>query len=117
MPDPSPEAGELRPSADNIATDLEILAVGGSIATYATNVDEPTVPYWPLLFKNIRVFFLGSDDFPPDATAAAARAINDAFEGGWKGFEIAEGIPLSDIATAHEHVERPARHGRAVLTL
>jgi hypothetical protein len=32
-------------------------------------------PFWPLLFKNIRVFFVGSDDVPADAKAAAARDI------------------------------------------
>jgi len=49
----------------NVETDMELLAVRGSIATYSTNVDTPTVPFWPLLFKNVRVDFLGGDDFTP----------------------------------------------------
>jgi len=69
------------------------------------------------LFKNIRVFFLGSDDFPPDAKIAAARDLNAALEAGWKGFEIAERIPLAEIARAHELAEHPARPGRIVVTL
>jgi hypothetical protein len=48
----------------NIAADTELLAVGGSIAAYATGEPRPAVPFWELLFKNVRVFFLGSDDFP-----------------------------------------------------
>ena len=48
----------------NVATDQEVLAIGGSIAAYATDAATPIIPFWPLLFKNIRVFFLGSDDFP-----------------------------------------------------
>jgi NADPH2:quinone reductase len=101
----------------NIATNLELLALGGSIATYATDVATPQIPYWPLLFKNIRLFFLGSDDFPPEAKLAATKDLNAAFEAGWSGFEIAERIPLSDIIKAHELVERPVRRGRIVLTL
>jgi NADPH2:quinone reductase len=101
----------------NIATDVELLRQGGSIATYATDVAVPEIPFWLLVFKGIGIFFLGSDDFPSDVKAAAARDLNDAFEAGWTGFEIAERIPLSDIAKAHELVEHPVRRGRVVVTL
>jgi NADPH:quinone reductase len=103
--------------AANIATDVGLLAPGGSIAAYATGAATADIPFWPLVFKNIRVFFLGSDDFPAEAKAAAARDLNDALEAGWPGFEIAERVPLSDIATAHEHVERTANRGRVVVVL
>jgi len=99
----------------NIRTDLEMLAVGGSIATYATDADTPAIPFWPLLFKNIRVCFVGSDDFPPDAKATAAQELNEALTAGWSGFDIAERIPLDDIATAHERVEAPVVRGRVVV--
>ena len=101
----------------NIATDLELLAVRGSIATYATDIDAPDIPFWPLLFKNIRVDFLGSDDFLPADKAEAARAINEAFIAGWDGFEIAERFQLDEIAAAHERLEAPRRRGRVVLLL
>lgn len=101
----------------NIESDIELLALGGSIAAYATDVANPALPFWPLVFKNIRVFFLGSDDFPVEVKAAAARDLNAAFEAGWTGFDIAERIPLADIARAHELVERPVRRGRVVVTL
>jgi NADPH:quinone reductase len=101
----------------NIETDLELLAVRGSVATYATDVDRPAIPFWPLLFKNIRVDFLGSDDFTLTDKAAAARAITDALEAGWTGFEIAERLPLEEIATAHERLEPPRRRGRVVVVL
>jgi NADPH:quinone reductase len=101
----------------NIERDVELLKMGGSIATYATNTATPTIPCWPMVFKNIRLFFLGSDDFPPEAKAAAARDINAALEGGWLGFAIGERIPLSEIARAHELAEHPQRPGRVVVTL
>jgi NADPH:quinone reductase len=101
----------------NIATDLDLLAIRGSVATYATDVDTPSLPFWPLLFKNIRVDFLGSDDFASGDKAEAARAINEALVAGWAGFEIAERLPLEEIAIAHERVEAPRQRGRVVLVI
>lgn len=99
----------------NIERDVELLKMGGSVATYATNVATPTIPFWPMVFQNIRLFFLGSDDFPPEAKAEAARDINAALEAGWSGFVIGERIPLAEIARAHELAERPEHPGRVVV--
>jgi NADPH2:quinone reductase len=101
----------------NIERDLELLKMGGSIATYATNAATPTIPFWPMVFKNIRLFFLGSDDFPPEAKVSAARDLNAALEAGWSGFAIAQRIPLAEIAWAHELAERPVSPGRVVVML
>jgi NADPH2:quinone reductase len=101
----------------NIERDVELLRMGGSIATYATNAAAPTIPFWQMVFKNIQLFFLGSDDFTPEAKAAAARDINAALEAGWSGFAIGERIPLSEIARAHELAEHPQHPGRVVVTL
>jgi len=60
---------------------------------------------------------LGSDDFPPEAKAEAARDINAALEAGWSGFVIGERIPLSETARAHELAERPAHPGGVVVKL
>jgi NADPH:quinone reductase len=101
----------------NIEADVELLKQGGSIAGYATDNAAPKIPFWQMVFKNIRVFFLGSDDFPKEAKLQAARDLNAALEAGWPGFEIGERIPLAEIARAHELVEHPARRGRVVLVL
>ena len=74
------------------------------------------MPFWELLFKNVRVFFLGSDDFPAEAKAAAARDLNAALEKGWPGFEAVRTFPLSAIADAHESVEGRKARGRVVVT-
>jgi NADPH:quinone reductase len=101
----------------NIDADVEMLKMGGSIGAYATDTATPKIPFWLMVFKNIRVFFLGSDDFPTEAKVAATRDLNDALQAGWAGFEIAERIPLAEIALAHELVERPVRRGRVVVTV
>jgi NADPH2:quinone reductase len=103
--------------AENIAADAQILALDGSIATYSTGKTTPPIPFWPLAFQNIRLFFLGSDDFSSEVKVAAAQGVNDALAAGWAGFEIAERLPLEEIAQAHELVEHPIRRGRIVLTI
>ena len=101
----------------NIKTDTDVLAQGGSIATYATNTPMPEIPVWQLVFVNARIFFVGSDDVPADAKIEAARALSQALEAGWKGLDIAEIVPLDQIARAHELVEHPAKPGRVVVAI
>ena len=101
----------------NIDADVELLKVGGSIGSYATNDAAPKIPFWQMVFKNIRVFFLGSDDFPKEAKMQAACDLNAALEVGWPGFEIGERVPLKEIARAHELVEHSTRPGRVVVVL
>ena len=101
----------------NIRTDTELLTQGGSIATYATNVAMPETPVWQLVFVNARLFFVGSDDVPTEAKIEATRALNQALEAGWQGLDIAEIIPLDEIARAHELVEHPVKPGRVIVAM
>jgi NADPH:quinone reductase len=101
----------------NIKTDTEVLAQGGSIATYATNAPTPEIPVWQLVFVNARLFFVGSDDVPPEAKIEATHDINKALEAGWQGLDIAETVPLDQIARAHELVEHPAKPGRVIVAI
>jgi NADPH2:quinone reductase len=70
--------------AANINTDVEVLAQGGSIATYASNAPSLEIPFWQLVFMNARIFFVGSDDVPSEAQIEATRAIDEALEAGWR---------------------------------
>ena len=101
----------------NVDVDVEMLKMGGSIGAYATDNATPKIPFWLMVFKNIRVYLLGSDDFPIEAKLAATRDLNGALEAGWPGFEIGERIPLAEIARAHELAEHPMRRGRVVVTV
>ena len=86
----------------NIDADVEMLKTGGSIGAYATYNATPKIPFRLMVFKNIRLYFLGSDDFPAEAKVAATRDLSGALQAGWAGFEIGERIPLPEIARAHE---------------
>jgi NADPH:quinone reductase len=73
----------------NVEADVELLKQGGSIAAYATNVVTPHVLFWQMVFKNVQLFLLSSDDFPIDAKMRATQDLNSALEAGWSGFDIA----------------------------
>jgi NADPH:quinone reductase len=101
----------------NVDMDLQLLAMGGAIAAYATANPRPSLPFWDLLFKNARILLLGSDDFPEDAKLEAALAVNDLLRSGWHGLLIDRTYPLAEIAAAHEHAQTRLASGRVVVTL
>ncbi len=100
--------------AANIDVDVAILKQGGSIATYATNQNPASIPFWPLVFSNITVYFLGSDDFSLEAKRTAASDLAEALSDGWEGLSIGNIYTLEEIASAHLHIEN-RRKGRTLL--
>lgn len=100
---------------ENVQAHAGVLAQGGSLASYASGEAQPDIPFWPLLFMNARLFFVGSDDVPADAKRAACDAMNALFEGGWGGPRIAAQRPLGDVILAHQLVEQGGSKGRVVL--
>ena len=59
----------------NLALDNEVIALGGTIAAYASDAEpEPRLPFWPLVFKNITIRLVGSDDLPEDAERRAVES-------------------------------------------
>ena len=56
--------------------------MGGSIGAYATDNATPKIPFWLMVFKNIRVFLLGSDDFPMDAKVGGDAGFERRASGG-----------------------------------
>ena len=103
--------------AANVEIDLALLKTGGSIATYATNAPRPEIPFWPLVFDNVRIDFLGSDDFPAEAKARAARELSASLAEGWRPFGDFDHYPLAAIAEAHEQVERGQPNGKVIVVV
>ncbi|RYF38251.1 MAG: NADPH:quinone reductase, partial [Cytophagaceae bacterium] len=101
----------------NIQTDLEVLAQGGSIATYASHAFTPEIPFWQLVFGNARLFFIGSDDVPVEAKVEATHAIDQLVAAGGLTLHVAEIVSLDEIAQAHEMVESPKQPWRVIVTL
>jgi len=100
----------------NLALDTEVIALHGTIAAYASDAEpEPALPFWPLLFKNITIKLVGSDDLPEDAERRAVEDIASCLEAGVLRPQVGERFPLKRIAKAHEAVEGGRSGGRVVV--
>jgi len=69
-----------------------------------------------LLFANVTLRMLGSDDFPSEAKGLAVRDLVDAAAEGALTAGIAARYPLVDVARSHDYVDAGA-HGRVLLTI
>ncbi|MDF2763754.1 MAG: hypothetical protein K0S81_748 [Rhodospirillales bacterium] len=100
----------------NLPVGGAVLKTGGAIAAYASAaVPEPSVPFYPLMYKDARLAFVSVYDMPAEAKAVAVAGIAEALKGGALRPTIAERLPLDRIAEAHERIERPHRPGRILL--
>ena len=91
--------------SDNVDLDAAVSRVGTVITAYATSVDRPDFPFWPMLFDNITIRLLGSDDFPTTAKQQAAADLTTAAAAGALAIAIGPPLPLERTAQAHERVE------------
>lgn len=100
--------------AANIESDVALLKQGGTIATYASNQSPVSLPYWPMVFSNISIHFLGSDDFSAASKRAAIQDLAEALAEGWQGLAIGKIYDLKEIDQAHLHIEN-RKAGRALV--
>jgi NADPH:quinone reductase len=103
--------------AANADLDAAIIRNGAVIAAYASPHDRPALPFWPMLFANVTIRLLGSDDFPQDAKDAAARDLTTAAREFALSIPVADVIPLARIAEAHELIESGRPAGRVLVSL
>ncbi|OLB73435.1 MAG: oxidoreductase [Actinobacteria bacterium 13_2_20CM_2_71_6] len=101
----------------NIDLDAEVAAQGAVIAAYSSPAERPSLPFWPLLFANVTLRLLGSDDFPPEAKRQAARDLTAAAAAGALAVPVAATYPLDKIAAAHEAVESGNPPGRVLVAV
>jgi NADPH:quinone reductase len=101
----------------NVDLDAAVVRNGAVLAAYASLKDRPELPFWPLLFANVSIRLLGSDDFPQAAKDAAAHDLTDAAASSALSVSIAEVFPLERIAAAHELIESGKAPGRVLLAL
>ena len=103
--------------SDNADLDAAVVANDAVIAAYASRVDRPEMPFWPLLFANVTLRLLGSDDFSPEAKQQAAADLTAAARVGALNIPVAPAHPLAEIAAAHDHVDKGPRNGRVLLAI
>ena len=100
----------------NVDLDAAVGKIGTVIAAYASRQDRPTFPFWPMLFNNMTIRLLGSDDFPSEAKEQAATDLTAAARDGALSITIGETLPLERVAEAHDLVDAGTRH-RVVVAL
>jgi NADPH:quinone reductase len=103
--------------SDNADLDAAVAANAAVIAAYASRIDRPEIPFWPLLFANVTLRLLGSDDFSPEAKQQAAADLTAAARVGALNIRVAPAHPLAEIAAAHEHVDKGPRNGRVLVAM
>jgi NADPH2:quinone reductase len=101
----------------NADLDAAVAGNGAVVAAYASPSGRPELPFWPMLFANVTIRLLGSDDFPQDAKNAAARDLSAAAAQSALSVAVAEVFPLAQIAAAHELIESGRPPGRVLLSL
>ena len=102
--------------SDNADLDAAVAARGAVIAAYATRDPRPDFDFWPMLFANLTIRLLGSDDFPLAATQQAAADLTAAAQERALRIPIDAPLRLDRIAEAHELVDAGARR-RVVLSI
>jgi NADPH:quinone reductase len=102
--------------SDNIDLDAAVAKNQAVIAAYATRRDRPDFQFWPMLFDNITIRLLGSDDFPAAAKQQAATDLTAAAREGALSIPVGARLPLEQAAQAHDHVDEGAR-GRILLAI
>lgn len=95
--------------SDNVDLDAAVLGNLGVLAAYATREDRTGIPFWPMLFDNVTIRLLGSDDFPAGATRQAAADLTAAARAGALDIPAGPPLPLERAAEAHDRVDAGTR--------
>ncbi|NQV86372.1 MAG: NADPH:quinone reductase [Woeseiaceae bacterium] len=102
----------------NLPTSIEVLKVGGVIATYSsTQVPEPKLPFFRMMYKDLTLRSIIVYAMPESAKQHAIDDINTALTREALDHRIAETMPLAEIARSNEVVEQGRIRGAVVLTI
>jgi NADPH:quinone reductase len=101
----------------NVDLDAAVVANDAVIAAYASRADRPEIPFCPLLFANVTLRLLGSDDFSAEAKQQAGSELTAAARVGALRIPVAPAHPLAEIAAAHDHVDNGPRNGRVLVAI
>jgi NADPH2:quinone reductase len=102
----------------NLPTSVEVLRIGGTIATYAsTNVPEPTLLFFQKMSKDITIRCVIVYAMPEAAKDHAIADIDTALSASALQHRIAHTLPLDQIAESNELVEQGSIRGAVVLSI
>jgi NADPH:quinone reductase len=102
--------------SDNVDLDSAVAKNDAVIAAYATRQERPDMPFWPLLFNNVTIRLVGSDDVPAAAKQQAVTDLTAAARDGALSIATGAPLPLERTAEAHDRVDAGGRE-RVLLKL
>jgi len=95
----------------------ELLREGGAALVYGSGQPEFSLPFFPLIARNISLHFFIVYQLGAAARAAAEQTLARLLAEGRLQHRIAERLPLAQIAAAHELVESGRAVGNVVLEI
>lgn len=101
--------------AANGVLDTDVLREGGEAVVYGSGAGNFSLPFFPLIAKNLSLHFFIVYHLGDDDRARAEATLARLLEEGRLVHNIAQRLPLSQIVQAHELVESGAAVGNVVL--
>jgi len=102
----------------NLATSVEVLKVGGVIATYSSmQVPEPKLPFFQMMYKDLTIRTIIVYAMPEEAKHRAILDIDKALANDALQHRIAETMPLAEIVKSNEIIEQGSIRGAVILTV
>ncbi len=100
----------------NLPEVLNCIRTSGVIATYSsTQVKEPQLPFFRMMYLDLTVHFVIVYSMPEPAKKLAIADITQAFRHGMLQHRVADRVPLTEIARANELVEQGGSTGCVVV--
>lgn len=103
--------------AANAALDLGVLKAGGDLVVYGSGRPEFTLPFFPLISRNLTLRFFIVYHLEADDRARAEATLASLLRSGRLQHRIAGRLALDEIAAAHELVESGRAVGNVVVAL
>ena len=103
---------------ENIQADADMLAVGGSIATYSAGpVPQPPIPFFTLMRNSHSVHFVLVYTMGDHAHDVAIRDVTACLQAGAYRTHVGARFPLAEAAAAHEAQDSGAVVGKILVDL
>ena len=102
----------------NLPVSLQVLRTGGTIATYSsTQVAEPALPFFQMLYQDITLHFIIVYAMPETAKQAAIDDLTQALANDELQHRIGRVLPLEEIAAGNELIEKGTIRGAVILSM
>ncbi|MBC7405317.1 MAG: NADPH:quinone reductase [Cytophaga sp.] len=101
----------------NLRKLLDIIRIGGVIATYSSTIPEPILPFRRILFMDLTIRTVIVYAIPEEAKAAAIRDITTALERCELQHRIAATYPLEQFAESNKKIEKAGFYGCVIVTI